>query len=173
MAFRSRRKPIDYEPAGYFVLRTPLLPIDEFLAWSEGLEAGETLDDPEQLQQKVDADITKLRLRLRSIVARPEILEALAVASPDLVEAVGLWERNPFTKRGLRVERSLVRYFSRMSSRPTPFGLFAGLSIGTVDAQTVLKLKRWQRCCRHARLDIRCVRQLAEMLASARPEMCK
>ena len=29
----------EFVPSGFFALRTPLLPFDEFLDWSEGLEA--------------------------------------------------------------------------------------------------------------------------------------
>src|SRR5829696_2263958 len=110
----------EFVPSGFFVLRTPLLPFDELLKWS-------AQDDQ--------------RLFLTKLVARPEIKEALFVASPDLVNAVKAWKTDPDSKRGRRVETSLVRYFLRMAGRPTPFGLFAGYSLGRIESNTQLVLK--------------------------------
>lgn len=35
-----------FEPSGFFVLRTPFLSFDEFLSWSDGLEATGSLNNP-------------------------------------------------------------------------------------------------------------------------------
>jgi thiopeptide-type bacteriocin biosynthesis protein len=87
-------------------------------------------------------------------MARPEVREALFVASPDLEASLPAWEADPEGERGQRVERALVRYFSRMAGRATPFGLFAGVSLGRVGERTELLLAGRERCERHTRLDM-------------------
>ena len=121
------------ETAGFFVLRTPLLPFDELLQWSNslGVTHDRRLNDDSVLRDGVwRHDVQLLRARLSQILARPEIVQALFFASPSLEFAIRYWTKDPESKRGLQAERSLVRYFSRMAARPTPFGLCAGVSFG-------------------------------------------
>src|SRR5438552_9156541 len=58
---------------GFFALRTPLLPFDDFLAWSEGLEARTALQDPARIEQALASDRARLRERLSALVAQPLI----------------------------------------------------------------------------------------------------
>lgn len=165
----------DAEPAalvaeGFFVLRTPLLPWDELAAWSEGLGAPAAVGDPERLAAAIAADRDLLRARLRVAIDRPEVREALYVASPDLVSAVRHWLRRPEDKRGQRVERALVRYFSRMAGRATPFGLFAGCSLGRIGPAARLRLEARGDYRRHSRLDNDFLVALTDRLAQ-RPEL--
>src|SRR5438094_611781 len=39
------RSPTSYEPADFFAFRTPLLPFDDWLTWSEGLRASAALSE--------------------------------------------------------------------------------------------------------------------------------
>jgi thiopeptide-type bacteriocin biosynthesis protein len=146
--------PSEVKHSGFFVLRTPLLPFDEFLDWGAGLSAPAALDDPERLALSLAEDRKALRARLSQIVARPEVLEALYVASPDLEESLDVWRHSPDSGRGRRVERALVRYFSRMTSRATPFGLFAGITAGRIADETRLLLADRPSSRRHTRLDM-------------------
>jgi hypothetical protein len=150
--------------AEFFVLRTPLLPFDELEAWSAGLEAPAALADPERLAAALAADRERLRARLREALARPEIREALFVASPNLEAALAVWHRDPGGKKGRRAEEALVRYFLRMTSRATPFGLFSGCSVGTVGGETWLTLAPRGAYRRHTRLDMDYLFALAEDL---------
>ncbi len=142
------------EPAGFFALRTPLLSVDELTAWSEGLDAPRLALDSTQLEEALVADRLKLRGRLRDIVTRPEVREALFVASPDLEERLDVWLRDPQGEAGQKMERALVRYIARMAGRPTPFGLCAGCSVGTLGSRTRLLLKGKDHYRRHSRLDM-------------------
>ena len=76
----------DFVSSGFFALRTPLLPFDELLAWSDGLEGASAGDDPAQLEAAIAKDRSRLGQRLRGIFTRPEVREALFVASPSLDE---------------------------------------------------------------------------------------
>src|SRR5437879_7923455 len=108
-----------FVPSGFFVLRTPLLPFDDHETWTaEGRAAGS------ECVQLVD--------RLRAAFDRPACREALYVASPSLHNAFCAWEGDTDNAASRRTRSALVSYFARMTSRPTPFGLFAGVSAGSI-----------------------------------------
>src|SRR5262245_33105060 len=144
----------DFAPSGFFALRTPLLPFDELRAWGDGLEAASAGGDPARLETAYATDRACLRRRLRTAFLRPEVREALFVASPDLEGRFDLWLRGPDSEAGQKIERALVRYFARMAGRATPFGLFAGCSVGTVGGETRLAFTERARYRRHTRLDM-------------------
>lgn len=69
--------------------------------------------------------------------------EALQIGSPDLVEALNKYILNP---KGFSIDKkealeiSLLKYLARISSRCTPFGLFAGCSVGSFGNETSIAL---------------------------------
>jgi thiopeptide-type bacteriocin biosynthesis protein len=127
--------------ASFFVARTPLLPFDALPRSIEG--------------------------RFGGLLALPEVQEALLMASPELVDRVELVERN---EANGRVELAVARYLLRMCGRPTPFGLFAGVTLGEVGQVTTIDLAPRADYARHARLDNDYVFTLAERLEHA-PEL--
>lgn len=150
------------EISKHFVLRTPLLPFSEFIAWGEGATAASSPENPERL----DTDVFRLRARLRALVERPEVQGALLVASPDLHASLDTWRSMPDTLHGLKIERALVRYLCRMSARPTPFGLFSGVSSGVLGERTKLRLRPRVDYERHTRLDNDYLFEVAERLSA-------
>lgn len=67
----------------------------------------------------------------------PIFQEAIAIASPSLKESLGnylLHGKGNLTK----LYSSLLRYFLRMSSRATPFGLFSAVGWGKFESKTNL-----------------------------------
>ena len=93
--------------------------------------------------------------------------EALFVASPSLDEAVTAWLDGSAKDPG-NVSGIVTRYFSRLTSRATPFGLFAASAVGTVRAAAPFAAHRGT-FLRHTRLDMEYVSALAEALEQ-RPE---
>ncbi|MDQ4032087.1 MAG: lantibiotic dehydratase [Actinomycetota bacterium] len=158
----ERAKTSRISPSGFFVLRTPLLPFAEMATWSEGLEAVTALGDPESLREALARDRARLRDQLLTVLTRPELRDAIFIASPSLDEALEVWQKEPDSKRGRRLESALVSYFSRATARATPFGLFAGCTTGTIGAGTRLRLQTRQRYQRHSRLDMDYLWALAE-----------
>jgi thiopeptide-type bacteriocin biosynthesis protein len=139
-----------FEPSGFFVLRSPLLPWETLAAFGAGLDAAR---DGGALEEALDRDRARLRARLRELVALPFVREALFLASPSLDESLPHWLLDPESERGQKVEHTLVKYIARMAGRATPFGLFSGCSTGTIAARTRLEVApraTWQR---HTRLD--------------------
>jgi thiopeptide-type bacteriocin biosynthesis protein len=152
------------------MLRTPLLPFEELGRWGEGLEAARFPPDTAAFASALQRDRATLRARLGVLLQRPEVREALFVASPILCESLAQWEREPESERGEKVERSVVRYLARMMGRPTPFGLFAGYSVGEIGERTRLRLGSRATYQRHTRLDMDYACLLAEAL-SRTPEL--
>jgi thiopeptide-type bacteriocin biosynthesis protein len=155
-----------FAPAGFFAFRTPLLPFEELESFGAGIEAPEA--DPEHLEAALAADRARLRARLAGLAERPEVLEAVFLASPSLYEGLAAWKAQPEGKKGQRAERALVRYLYRMTARATPFGLFSGCSLGTVEpAGEVTHIAVGPRAGyeRHTRLDMDYLFALCEDLA--------
>src|SRR5215211_7153135 len=140
MARGDKRSP-GLTPSGFFVLRTPLLPFGELVAWGAELEAPARVGDSEALGEAIERDRLRLRARLRELLTRPEFRDAVFVASPALESAIDLWRRDPASERGRKTEQPLVAYFSRAAGRPTPFGLFAGCTTGVIGRSTSLRLE--------------------------------
>jgi lantibiotic biosynthesis protein len=153
MSGRGHAHPVA-APSGFFVLRTPLLPFTEVTTWVHGLQAPTAGEDPGVLDEAVAADRVQLRRRLEDIVTTPEFRDALFVASPSLAAAVDPWRKDPDSDKGRATERSLVSYLMRATGRPTPFGLFAGCTTGTIGARTCLRFEGMSRYRRHTRLDM-------------------
>ncbi len=157
------------KPADFFVFRTPLLPVDELERWARELQVPSASDQsPEDLEAAVARDREVLRERLVGILDRPEVAEALFVASPTLFdEGLPSWREKPDSKGGRRAEGAVVRYLQRMATRATPFGLFSGCSIGRVEphGETRLRLDPLASYRRHTRLDMDYLFALTEELA--------
>jgi thiopeptide-type bacteriocin biosynthesis protein len=153
----------DIVPSGLVVMRTPLLPMEEIEAWCEGLQVPHAADGA--LEEALAHDRALLRERLREIVDRPEIGEALFLASPDLYDTLEHWKRDPESKKGKKTEQALVRYFLRMASRPTPFGLFSGCTAGRTGDRTRLALAPRNAYRRYSRLDMDYLFALCEHLS--------
>jgi thiopeptide-type bacteriocin biosynthesis protein len=130
----------EHRSGDFFILRTPLLPFDTLLDW-----AGAGPDE--------DA----LFAHLRTLAERPEIAEALALASADL--GVALAE-----KPSKKVLLALARYVTRMSSRCTPFGLFAGCSVGTLGETVNLELPPLARYARRTDAGIELLLRVSDTL---------
>ena len=97
-----------------FLLRTPLLPYN-------------VLD-------LCGGDVARQRADLFRLADLPEISEAIYLSSPSLYRELETQRKAPDCDSylGQLVEYALVKYISRMATRPTPARLFAGVAIGEV-----------------------------------------
>ena len=106
-----------FRHAGFFYLRTPLLPWDA-------------------LESLVD---------IRGVTADPFVRDALSNASLALLDQL----RKPTAD----TDFALLKYFIRMTARPTPYGLMAGCTFGTIESQTNMTLAPRSEYRRHVKLD--------------------
>ncbi|MEP6932077.1 MAG: lantibiotic dehydratase family protein [Flavobacterium sp.] len=127
------KKAFKISPFSQYVVRTPLFPLSFYL---------DLLQD--YTQEKVV-----------SIYKSSLIKEALRLASPELAKELNKWaDTDCFDKKTTTLELTLLKYIARMSSRCTPFGLFAGCSVGTIDHETNIVLELPEKHKRFTQFDM-------------------
>lgn len=118
-----------YEPLDWALVRAPLLPVETYLALSKPRSedgAGEGAAGPWAFEDG-------------SLVPRdPRVRRAVAVGSSDLLG--GLERSWPTSRNAADLRGKLLRYLIRMSTRPTPYGLFAGVALARWGPTTDLTL---------------------------------
>lgn len=135
----------------FFVLRSPGLPLDALAVAVPPTQEDSAEVSPET---RLERDREALRGALRAQIRQPAVREAVALASPDLAARLDAWLEGTLDDAATRgVERALVKYLSRMSSRATPFGLFAGVSTGVWGPESRLAVDSWRSCRKAVRLD--------------------
>ncbi|GAA0855098.1 lantibiotic dehydratase [Aliiglaciecola litoralis] len=82
------------------------------------------------------------------------VIESLYIASPSLIDRLDTWKKSPNSKQGKKIELALLKYFIRMCSRPTPFGLFSGIHMGAISQSTQLHTMEFKFDKRKTRLDM-------------------
>ncbi|QBD79724.1 hypothetical protein EPA93_28600 [Ktedonosporobacter rubrisoli] len=128
-----------YVPAGFYMLRTPTLPADLF----KRLVA--TAPAPPEKQEELEAWLQTSQEQcyqlLGELASQPQIALALALSSTALHEGLTrLRQDNLRSSRIRRTYSSLLRYLIRMCTRPTPFGLFSGVTLGNLAPSTTARL---------------------------------
>jgi thiopeptide-type bacteriocin biosynthesis protein len=115
-------KPTKVEPLysglPWALLRAPLLPVEQYLR----LGSEETL---------------------RVLLADDGVKAALAIGSTSLLSAIDRFQAGVLNKRDAeRMHAKLRRYLIRMSTRPTPYGLFAGVALIPIADKTTLRIEQ-------------------------------
>ncbi len=101
-----------YRPLDFVMVRVPLLPVESYHSLS---------NEESQL----------------SLLSDTRIQRAIAVGSASLLGTVERFKQSGLTRRDAeRMRAKLLRYQIRMSTRPTPFGLFAGVALSSWGTQT-------------------------------------
>lgn len=130
---------------GFFLLRRPQLPLNVFYQFNERVK-----NQPELFEQEII-----------HFFSQPAIMEAIYVASPELYDSfTGLIEGR--VKTGIdKLLKTFYKYLVRMTSRSTPYGLFAGCAMGEFGQQTHIEFDRALPHFTHARLDMNYVAEMA------------
>jgi thiopeptide-type bacteriocin biosynthesis protein len=155
-----------YFSSEFFALRTPLLPFEDFLNLARGLTVPGLTGTASELDDAIACDRKLVRSSLRELVQRPEVKEALWLASPAFSDSLETWYTAPESENGQKLERTLYRYIARMTGRATPFGLFAGCSVGEIGAKTSLEIGPLKSYRRRSRLDMEYLCNLADQVSS-------
>ena len=138
-----------YDPLGWAVVRAPLLPVEAYLALADRSSPAATRW---QTRHGTLLPIDPW-VRLAIVVGGGHLLGGLSEAPPDDPSARG----------------KLLRYQIRMSTRPTPYGLFAGVALGEFGPATDLSIAATQPVVR-ARPDMGWLLSFIGNL-EARPEL--
>lgn len=135
-----------YQLFNNYYLRTPLLSFSEYQKF---ISKNELSNDD-----------------FKFILKQPVFREAVYLASPELHNQIENWEKgilqNP--KKVERLKLSILKYFTRISSRCTPFGLFAACELGTFGESTSIKLNPLEQYKRRTRFDYAFLTQLSSKL---------
>ncbi len=156
--------PRSLEASGFFALRTPLAPLAMLIDGRDNLCAPKAFASRADLDAAIAFDRTIRAAQVRAQLADPSVREALFVASPSLDRAIDVWLTSPNDPRADGALDVVARYLARMAARPTPFGLFSGCSVGTIDTHTKLELAARRAYRRHTRLDVHYLSALCDDL---------
>jgi len=134
----------------FYLLRTPLLPVQTILKFNKGAFAEETFQ------------------AIRQFLDDPLICEAIYIASPDLFKEYRdlLTNKVKDGKKRSKIIKSLYKYINRMSTRPTPYGLFAGCSTGLLGDETCICVGNFKNVRKKKRLDINYIAEIVSSLNS-------
>lgn len=138
---------IPYNSFSKIIMRTPLFPLnftDEILNNKK-----DTLPDLERI---FNTNIVE---------------EAIFLASPDLHKELKKFfeAKSTYRNKTDNLIFALIKYLVRMSGRSTPFGLFAGFTVGNISSETKIFLMNSEHYKRHTRLDMNYLCALAHDLA--------
>lgn len=137
------KNPFPYTVFDRFCLRSPLLELHNYTNLTGGISIAETA--------------------LRTIGNDPVFREALFLASPVVSAELEKWEGDRLDpKKAARLRLTILKYLARITSRCTPFGLFAGCSVGEFSTQTSLILEPYGTFRRVTRFDMNFVAGLAQ-----------
>ncbi len=141
----------ELSPYDFYLLRTPLLPVESVI------------------QSNADGDRSGrdgFAAWLTGIFSAPQFREAIYTASTELHQALLEWLTGKMTneKKEERLLQTLYKYYQRMSTRCTPYGLFAGCTAGAIGGDTTDILFARDKFRQHSRLDMNYVAELAEYI---------
>lgn len=146
-----------YEPMSPVMVRVPLMPI-------EFLELGIAPQDVPvgSVATVAESDVVARRDEwLRSALERPGVRESLEVASPTLAASLKRWTKDPLSDAAHRTRFTLSRYLTRMASRPTPFGQFAGVALAELGDHMTLQISGRDGLRTRTRIDMDWLIQIA------------
>ena len=131
----------------FYLLRTPTLPLN-FLDQFNGLSHAQLKD------------------QLKIVFTDGWLQEAIYIASPELYQEFQKWQEGSLTdkKEVNKLVLALFRYLLRMCARCTPYGLFAGCSLGEFGTTTQITLAHPDKHKKHCRLDMNYVAELVSMI---------
>lgn len=131
-----------------YCLRTPLLSLDTILNHTK-----EKVIEDSYLEKQWKNESLKEAVFLAS----PYFFGELELLFNDKIKDV---------KKQEKLKQSFLKYVIRASSRCTPFGLFAGVSLGEFDDTTNIKLKPLEELKRQTHLDMNYIVALSDYLAN-------
>ena len=127
---------IEYKACDFFVTRLPILPINTYF------------------EIFAENTVPEMKSKLFNLFKETFLGETLAIASSDSYKALNRLERLDDSKSSEQMVSTLVKYFIRLSTRPTPYGLFSGVSVGNFGSKTNMVVSTTSKSTKRARVDM-------------------
>ncbi|KAA2218522.1 lantibiotic dehydratase family protein [Maribacter flavus] len=135
-----------YKPFPNFVLRTPIFDFN--------------------IYRELTKDDILTTGKLKEIYNNILIKDACFLASPTLYFELEKWLGGSLEpKKERKIQYSFLKYLTRMTTRCTPFGLFAGCSLGEISDSTIIENNLPHLNIRHTRLDMNYLVSLSQDLS--------
>ncbi|WP_338870770.1 lantibiotic dehydratase [Spirosoma sp. SC4-14] len=134
------------QPDDYFIIRQPTFSINKLIQF---------------YNQLFTRPIDEL---LRQHYQHPIAQEAILTASPLLYERMQRWLAGETLPEQEKLHTTLHKYLIRMCSRPTPYGLFAGCTVGHFDEHTQWRAGNANTIRTHLRIDTDCMLALCRWI---------
>ena len=127
---------INYSFFSSFIIRTPTYSIDFYRNLTKGLS--------------IESD------EIKKILKDTQVNEALFLASPELYSEIQKWiiQEDYLIDKSNKIKLSVLKYLVRMSTRCTPFGLFAACGAGKLANETVINIDKENSFHRKTRFDM-------------------
>jgi len=108
-----------------------------------------------------------IKEKIKEFVKQPIINEAIFIATPEFYFQLNKWisGKQFVEKEEQRILFTLYKYISRMATRSTPFGLFAGCFTGTFSSKSEIILEETLNHKRSTQLDMFYLCELAKHLS--------
>jgi lantibiotic biosynthesis protein len=135
----------------FYLLRMPVVSVENLLSLNKDLKE------------------KSLEICMKEIFSQPFYQEAIYVASPELFQEFQKWQDGTLTneKEVSKLAASLYKYYVRMCTRCTPYGLFAGSALGNIsEKSTEISVDEFQKYHKHSRLDMNYVAELTEYITN-------
>ncbi len=147
-------KPKEYAHCGSLIVRTPALSFSEWLTFAGEGDGSFAPCNDSDFAGLYGKALRTSESRLMMLLKRPAISEALWLASPDLSRQISSTEGASEEKKKSKVVISALKYFVRMLSRSTPFGLFSGCSAVPISPSSNFEIGGREANLRKSRLDM-------------------
>ena len=145
---RTKEEIVPYKVQDAFMLRAPLLPLS--------------------ILKKISRSSSMSEL-LRDHYSSKTVAEALYLASPNLFKHAEEWiDAEDDQESNEKLKYTLLKYLIRMSSRCTPFGMFAGISPGAFGESNKVNLKPAEEHDLHVRPDMQFLCNIAGLISADR-----
>jgi lantibiotic biosynthesis protein len=135
------------QPFGFYVLRRHLVPVDGLFVLNETCDS-----------------LLKTEEFLRNLFSSAQMQESLYNASPDFYERFRCWLSGEEIAEKNRLIQTLFKYYLRICSRCTPYGMFAGCTTGEFDDETQIIFDETNPYRKFSRLDSNYIFEIVNFL---------
>jgi len=127
---------VEYKACDFFTTRLPILSLDDYFNVF-----------------RMNTDL-ETKNELFSLFKKELLKEPLAIASLDSYHAINRLTSLDSSKTSEQISSTLLKYYIRLSTRPTPYGAFSGLAVGNFAETSDICVSEIAHHTKRARVDM-------------------